>query len=85
MQWMLDLRTYGMKKIFCSTADDHIDWQGDGTVREDPIHHGGFSRHGLVVEANRILQEKLFFAQEDEISPIPGEKLRDDPVNKQPG
>ena len=29
MQWMLDLRTYGMKISFNSTTDGHIDWQGD--------------------------------------------------------
>jgi hypothetical protein len=29
MQWMLDLRTYGMKIHFNTTADGHIDWQGD--------------------------------------------------------
>jgi hypothetical protein len=29
MQWMLDLRTYGMKIHFNTTADGHVDWQGD--------------------------------------------------------
>jgi hypothetical protein len=29
MQWMLALRTYGMKIHFNTTAQGHIDWHGD--------------------------------------------------------
>jgi len=33
MQWMLDLRTYGMKIHFSTTSDGYIDWDGgDGAV-----------------------------------------------------
>jgi superfamily II DNA helicase RecQ len=88
MQWMLDLRTYGMKIFFSSTADGHIDWQGDTVLyKKIQFTMADFRGmvHGLVAEAKRILFEKLLFAQEDEIPPIPWEKLRDDPVNKQPG
>jgi hypothetical protein len=34
MRWMLDLRTYGMKIFSSSTADGHIDWQGDTVLYE---------------------------------------------------
>ena len=29
MEWMLDMRTYGMKTMFSSTTLGFIDWHGD--------------------------------------------------------
>ena len=88
MQWMLDLRTYGMKIHFNTTADGHIDWQGDlvlyKKIQFTMTQFRGMI-HGLVAETRRILQEELMFAPDDEMPAIPWSKLRDNPVNKQPG
>ena len=85
MQWMLDLRTYGMKIHYNTTTDGHIDWQGDLVLYNKIQFTMSEFRcmvHGLVAEAKRILREELLFAEDEEIPPIPWEKLRDDPVNK---
>ena len=35
MEWMLDLRTYGMKIQFSGTAPGYIDWHGDQIMYKD--------------------------------------------------
>jgi hypothetical protein len=40
MQWMLDLRTYGLKIHYNSTARGHVDWVGqDEIVSSTGIEH----------------------------------------------
>ncbi len=88
MQWILSLRTYGMKIYFNTTAQGHIDWHGDTVLYKQLQFSMGEFRgmvHGLVAETRRLLQEKLMLAPNEEPPVIPWHRLRDDPVNEQVG
>jgi hypothetical protein len=86
MQWMLDLRTYGMTIYFSTTADGVIGWQGDLVLYQKiqftmPAFRGMV--HGLMDETRRILCEELLFSPDDALPTILWPQLQDDPVNKQ--
>jgi hypothetical protein len=88
MQWILSLRTYGMKIYFNTTAQGHIDWHGDTVLYKQLQFSMSEFRgmvHGLVAETRRLLQEKLMLAPNEEPPAIPWQRLRDDPVNQQVG
>ena len=88
MQWILDLRTYGMKIYFNTTADGHIDWDGNTVLyKKIQFSMADFRGmvHGLVAEARRLLREELTFTLDEELPVIPWRDLRDNPVNQQPG
>jgi hypothetical protein len=78
MQWMLDLRTYGLKVHYNSTPGGHITWMGrDELLYKDMSFTMGDFRgftHGLVGATRRILREQLLLAEED-IPAIPWDLL----------
>ena len=89
MQWMLDLRTYGMKIHYRTTVEGTIDWIGDQIVYRNiqftmpelrsMIHH-------LVAETKQILiQQLLFITDSHHVPEIPWSSLRDNPVNQERG
>jgi hypothetical protein len=74
MQWMLALRTYGMKIHFNTTTQGHIDWHGDVVLyKQLQFSMGDFRAmvHGLVAKTRRLLQEKLMLATNEEPPAIP--------------
>jgi hypothetical protein len=91
MQWMLDLRTYGLKIHYNTTAQGHVEWVGrDELLYKDMQFTMAQFRsmvHGLAAEARRLLQEELLFGEQcsKAVPSIPWDQLRDDPSNKQPG
>jgi RecQ family ATP-dependent DNA helicase len=91
MQWMLDLRTYGLKIHYNTTAQGHVEWAGrDELLYKDIQFNMAQFRsmvHGLETEARRMLHEELLFGDRcsEAVPGIPWEQLRDDPSNKQPG
>jgi hypothetical protein len=88
MQWMLDLRTYGMKIHFNTTADGYIDWDKDTVLyKKIQFSMGDFRGmvHGLVAETRRLLVEELMLTQDEELPTIPWRGLRDNPVNQEIG
>jgi hypothetical protein len=63
MQWMLDLRTYGLKIHFNTTAPGHVTWHGQDellykNVRFTMRQFRGMVRQ-VVHEARRILFTQL--------------------------
>jgi superfamily II DNA helicase RecQ len=88
MQWMLDLRTYGMKIYFNTTAEGHIDWHGDTVLyKKIQFSMADFRGmvHDLVAETRRLLREELTLTSDEELPVIPWRDLRDNPVNRQAG
>ena len=90
MQWMLDLRTYGMKIWFSTTAEGKVDWKDGDTVLYRDLQFKmsdlrGFV-HSLVGQARRILHEDLLFAKmKDKTLPkVPWRLMVDNPVDGSP-
>jgi superfamily II DNA helicase RecQ len=92
MQWMLDLRTYGLKIHYNTTARGHVEWTGG-----DELLYKGFQFnmaqfrsmvHGLATESRRLLREELMFGNSKAAEPIPSvpwESMRDNPTDERPG
>ena len=89
-QWMLDLRTYGLKIHYNTTTVGHVNWK-DGEVLEYKSLRFGMPEfrgmvHQLQQEARRRLLEDLLFAQRvEEVPMIPWHSMGDDPTNGQVG
>jgi hypothetical protein len=65
MQWMLDLRTYGLKIYYNTTSRGHVEWTGG-----DELLYKGLQFtmaqfrsmvHGLTTKSRRLLVEELLF------------------------
>jgi superfamily II DNA helicase RecQ len=93
MQWMLDLRTYGMKIHYNTTTRGHVDWKGQDELLYKELH---FSMaqfrsmvHGLVTESRRLLIEELLFCSikdpANQAPRVPWESMRDNPTDGRPG
>ncbi|TKA55481.1 hypothetical protein B0A49_13343, partial [Cryomyces minteri] len=64
MQWMLDLRTYGLKIHYNTTSTGNVDWIGDQILFKNMQFGMAEFRsmvHGLVAETRRMLMEDLLF------------------------
>jgi hypothetical protein len=92
MQWMLDLRTYGLKIHYNSTARGHVEWVGqDEMLYKDLQFNIAQFRgmvHGLATESRRLLMDELLYSISSAAEPIPSvpwESLRDNPTNKRLG
>ncbi|KAL8740051.1 MAG: hypothetical protein Q9190_007204 [Brigantiaea leucoxantha] len=97
MQWMLDLRTYGMKTHYSITSAGNTDWVGESILYKNiEMSMHGFRKmvHDLVKETRRILTEDLLMLEtrndqtEEEsnaLPQIPWQELRDNPVDERPG
>lgn len=83
MQWMLDLRTYGLKIHYNSTAQGHVDWDGDRILYKDIQFTMDEFRgmvHGLVHDTRKLLVKEIMHVEREEQLPsIPWSQLRDDP------
>jgi superfamily II DNA helicase RecQ len=92
MQWMLDLRTYGLKIHYNTTSRGHVEWAGS-----DELLYKGLQFtmaqfrsmvHGLAFECRRLLIEELMFgdSKAGELIPsVPWESMRDNPTDERPG
>jgi superfamily II DNA helicase RecQ len=92
MQWMLDLRTYGLKIQYNTTSKGHVQWKGHDELLYKDLHFGMAQFrgmiHGLAAETRRLLFEELLFSSNkstDGVPPVPWDSLRDDPTNERPG
>lgn len=89
MQWMLDLRTYGLKVHYETTSEGEVEWIGDEllckAVRFKMPEFRSFV-HGLVEEVERLVyQDLLFDERRTNTPPVRIEALQDDPSNSVPG
>jgi RecQ family ATP-dependent DNA helicase len=92
MEWMLDLRTYGMKIFFNTTSSGNVDWDGNILLYKSlQLRVPAFRSmiHGLVDETRRILIEDLMLmgkgSEQNCIPPIPWSSLRDNPADSRTG
>jgi hypothetical protein len=90
---MLDLRTYGLKIHYNTTATGHIGWQGHDEIlyKNVQFNMSQFRSlvHGLVAECQQIMEEDLLFCGKkypgEQMPKVPWKSIRDNPTNKQPG
>ena len=86
MQWLLDLRTYGMKIHYNTTQPGHITWHGlDELLYQDmqfTMRQFRGMVHRVVHEARRILTEELLCCVETTVPAIPWATMRDNPTNE---
>jgi hypothetical protein len=92
MQWMLDLRTYGLKIHYNTTARGHVEWVGQEEMlyKDLQFNMAQFRGivHGLATESRRLLMDELLYSGIRAAYPIPSvpwESLRDNPTDKRPG
>jgi hypothetical protein len=68
MQWMLDLRTYGLKVHYNTTSRGHVEWMGKDELLYKNLHFtmAQFRGivHGMQAEAKQLLVEELLFCGE---------------------
>jgi superfamily II DNA helicase RecQ len=92
MQWMLDLRTYGLKIHYNTTSRGHVEWKGHDELLYKGLHFNMAQFrsmiHGLVTESRRLLLEELLFFNRktaSQVPEIPWNELRDNPTDERPG
>ena len=92
VQWMLDLRTYGLKIHYNTTSRGHVEWVGRDQLLykslQFTIAQFRSMVHGLAVESRRLLIDKLLFSNSKSAAPVPSipwESLRDNPTDDRPG
>jgi hypothetical protein len=91
IDWLLNLRAYGMTISRNSTMSGHIDWNGDnvsyGNVSFSLSDFRGFL-HGLISSTRTILFDDLLFSQSpnivDKIPEIPWSNIFDNPLDSTP-
>jgi hypothetical protein len=89
MQWMLDLRAYGMKIAFSTTSEGHVGWRNGDVLAYKDIHFSMAQFRGMVDQLQRTtrkqLMEIMFAADEQEVPAVPWNDLFDDPSNDSDG
>ena len=92
VQWMLDLRTYGLKIHYNTTSRGHVEWVGRDQLLYKSLQFtmAQFRSmvHGLAVESRRLLMDELLFSNSKSAAPVPSipwESLRDNPTDDRPG
>lgn len=79
VQWLLDLRTYGMKVFFNTPAEGHIGWKSGDELLYKQIHFtmGDFRGfvHGLVGRMRQQLVEELMLSGKTTPPVIPWDDL----------
>ncbi|KAK4889787.1 hypothetical protein LTR49_028772, partial [Elasticomyces elasticus] len=87
IQWLLDLRTYGLKIHYNTTAIGHVNWKDKHTLEYKNI---AFTMdqfrgmvHQVVADSRRALFEDILFVSDaDQLPAIPWGTLHDDPSNR---
>jgi len=90
VQWMLDLRSYGMKIGFNTTSAGHVNWRDGDTLEYKAVKFNMAEFRGMVgklcQDTKRALLEDVMFASSaDEVPAIPWNELYDDPSNDEIG
>lgn len=92
MQWMLDLRTYGLKIHYNTTSRGHVEWKGYDELLYKDLHFNMAQFrsmvHGLATESRRLLIEELLFFDRktaEQVPQIPWEGLRDNATEGRAG
>jgi superfamily II DNA helicase RecQ len=86
MQWMLDLRSYGMKIAFNTTSAGHVNWRDGDTLEYKATKFNMAEFRGMVgklcQDTRRALFDDLMFAPNaKDVPAVPWTQLYDDPSN----
>ena len=88
MQWMLDLRTYGLKIHYNTTTEGHVMWQNEDELLYKDVKFTMRQFRGMVDhtvrDAQRILMEDLLQCAPNQVPAIPWDQLYDNPFNEDP-
>lgn len=92
VQWLLDLRTYGLKIHYSNTMPGQIGWTGTDTLLYQQLQFSmgdfrGFV-HGLVHSTRQLLRESMLLGDQPgagRIPPVPWPHLWDDPTKTRLG
>jgi hypothetical protein len=75
MQWMLDLRTYGLKIHYNTTSRGNIEWMAGDMLLYKNLHFtmAQFCSmvHGTHAECRRLLVEELLFCSGQTVPQVP--------------
>lgn len=86
MQWMLDLRTYGLKIHYNTTSPGHVDWSDNEVLTYKGIDIRMDAFRGfvgtLLQQAQKLMNETLLMGYE--APAIPWSNIRDDASNSSP-
>jgi hypothetical protein len=91
MQWMLDLRTYGLKIHYSTTSRGHVEWTGGDELLYKGLQFNMAQFrsmvHGLASESRRLLREELLFGNQmaEPVPSVPWQSMRDNPTDERPG
>jgi hypothetical protein len=84
IQWLLDLRTYGLKIHYNSTTTGHVGWMNQDQLLYQQYNFtiGDFRGfiHGLTSSARQILHNELLFVENRSVPAIPWQAIYDDPT-----
>ena len=84
IQWLLDLRTYGLKIHYNSTTTGHVGWMNQDQLLYQQYNFtmGDFRGfiHGLISSTRQILQNELLFCENASVPAIPWQAIYDDPT-----
>lgn len=88
INWLLDLRGYGMNLAFNTTSRGSIDWVNTNTLVFGPIsfqitEFRSFL-HGLVQSTRAILLEEVLFSDASTVPAIPWPQIFDNPLDSTP-
>jgi hypothetical protein len=82
MEWMLDLRRYGLKVHYNTPSDGHISWEGHDQLSYKTIRFtmGAFRGfiHGLTASARQLMVDHVLMCSPDQIPVIPWDRMADD-------
>lgn len=75
IEWMLDLRRYGLKVHYNTPSDGHIGWEGHDQLSYKTIRFtiGAFRGfvHGLTASARQLFIDHIVICRPDQIPVIP--------------
>ncbi|KAI7458059.1 hypothetical protein KC351_g18349, partial [Hortaea werneckii] len=89
MQWMLDLRAYGMKIGMNTTSPGHVDWSNGDTLQYKSLKFSMADFRGMVAQLHQatrraLVEDVMLTPAADDIPAIPWQHLYDDPSNSEP-
>ncbi|KAJ5571339.1 hypothetical protein N7535_004999 [Penicillium sp. DV-2018c] len=89
MEWIMDLRRYGMKIHFNTPMPGHISWSHGDTLLYKQLRFTmrefkGFV-HGLTASTRKLLIDRILLTQADQLPVIPWDRMADDFNQPMPG
>jgi hypothetical protein len=91
IQWMLDLRTCGLKIHYNTTSRGHVEWAGGDEMLYKGLQFNMAQFRGMVdglaEESRRLLMEESLFGNQvaEPVPSVPWESMRDNPTDERPG